>query len=166
VVVAKVDATEQPDLAQKFDVSGYPTIIYFGKGTEKEAAKYQGARDEAGIVSFINEQAGTHWNVDGSLKTTAGRIVVLDELVKGKAAAADAALLTAVQEAAAVLSAAEQELAERYVGTVKKIIEKGTDYVSKEVKRLGSMLKSSNVSPDKKAGFMLRQNVLNVFLQE
>jgi protein disulfide-isomerase A6 len=44
VVVAKVDATEQRELAERFGVSGYPTIKFFPKGPSGEPQNYEGAR--------------------------------------------------------------------------------------------------------------------------
>ena len=48
VPFAKVDATVESDLAQKYDVSGYPTLKIFRRGT---AYEYDGPRHEEGIVN-------------------------------------------------------------------------------------------------------------------
>jgi len=45
VAFAKIDATVESDLAQRFDVSGYPTLKFFKKG---EPTDYDGPRHEAG----------------------------------------------------------------------------------------------------------------------
>lgn len=37
VVVAKVDADKHRDLAQRFGVSGFPTLKFFASGEDKEA---------------------------------------------------------------------------------------------------------------------------------
>ena len=42
VPLAKVDATEESELAKRFDVTGYPTLKMFRKGREFE---YKGGRD-------------------------------------------------------------------------------------------------------------------------
>lgn len=58
VKLAKVDATENQNLAQRFGIQGYPTILYWNYGEGKTSSKfekYQGARDAAGIVSFAND---------------------------------------------------------------------------------------------------------------
>ncbi|XP_074624650.1 protein disulfide-isomerase A4-like [Acropora palmata] len=58
VPFAKVDATVETDLAQKYDISGYPTLKIFRKGT---AYEYDGPRVEEGIVKYMEEQADPNW---------------------------------------------------------------------------------------------------------
>ena len=45
VYLGAVDATEQTDLASRFDVSGYPTLKFFKKGTSVD---YDGPRNKDG----------------------------------------------------------------------------------------------------------------------
>merc|ERR1711868_46351 len=55
IVLAKVDATENQELAQEYEVTGYPTIKMFRKGN---AFDYNGGRDKNTIISYLLEQAG------------------------------------------------------------------------------------------------------------
>lgn len=58
VKFAKVDATENEQLARRFGVQGYPTIKYFDYGDKASAADakpYEGARDAAGIKAFASD---------------------------------------------------------------------------------------------------------------
>lgn len=55
VILAKVDATEEKDLASKFQVKGFPTLKWFVNG---EIAEYTGGRDEKKIVSWIKKKTG------------------------------------------------------------------------------------------------------------
>ena len=54
MLLAKVDATEEKSLGEKFGVQGYPTLKIFRKG---KATEYKGPRDAAGIVSHMEKQA-------------------------------------------------------------------------------------------------------------
>lgn len=53
--IAKVDATEQKGLAEKFAVKGFPTLMFFKNGQKME---YNGGRVEAEIVSWILKKVG------------------------------------------------------------------------------------------------------------
>ena len=55
VILAKVDADAHRDLAERFGISGYPTIKIFKDGTPEE---YEGPREAKGIVGFIKEALG------------------------------------------------------------------------------------------------------------
>ncbi|RWS30966.1 Protein disulfide-isomerase A4-like protein [Leptotrombidium deliense] len=53
IKLAKVDATVENELREKFDVKGFPTMYIFRKG---KRYKYDGPREERGIVSYMKEQ--------------------------------------------------------------------------------------------------------------
>ncbi|GAB2276755.1 Protein disulfide isomerase-like [Dionaea muscipula] len=53
VVVAKVDATEEAELANKYGVDGYPTILLFVDG---EHRVYNGARNKDAIVTWVRSK--------------------------------------------------------------------------------------------------------------
>lgn len=55
VALAKVDATEDTDLAQQYDVQGFPTMLFFIDGVPKD---YNGARTKDAIVDWINKKLG------------------------------------------------------------------------------------------------------------
>ncbi|XP_041717591.2 protein disulfide-isomerase A4 [Coregonus clupeaformis] len=55
IPLAKVDATQEKDIAIRFGVSGYPTLKIFRKG---KAFDYNGPREKNGIVDYMSEQAG------------------------------------------------------------------------------------------------------------
>lgn len=54
--VVKVDCTIEQALCQAQGIRGYPTLMYFPKGS-KEAEKYQGARDIAAMSAWLEKQA-------------------------------------------------------------------------------------------------------------
>ncbi|KAL5565666.1 hypothetical protein UlMin_028830 [Ulmus minor] len=55
VVLAKVDATEENELSQEYDVQGFPTIHFFVDGVHKP---YAGPRTKEGIVTWIKKKIG------------------------------------------------------------------------------------------------------------
>ncbi|KAL6848442.1 hypothetical protein ACP4OV_021736 [Aristida adscensionis] len=55
VALAKVDATEETDLAQRYDVQGFPTVLFFIDGVPRD---YNGARTKDAIVEWINKKLG------------------------------------------------------------------------------------------------------------
>jgi len=53
--LAKVDATEQKQLAERFGIRGFPTLFFFKKGQKIE---YTGGRTENEIVNWILKKVG------------------------------------------------------------------------------------------------------------
>ena len=53
--LAKIDATVEQDLAKKFGVQGYPTLLWFVNG---EKSDYKGGRTSETIVEWINKKTG------------------------------------------------------------------------------------------------------------
>lgn len=55
VALAKVDAAEEAELSQKFDVQGFPTVYFFVDGVHKP---YPGQRTKDAIVSWLKKKTG------------------------------------------------------------------------------------------------------------
>lgn len=58
VSIAKVDATKESELASKYGVEGFPTLLLFKKGSETGKA-YAGDRSSQAIISWIERQRGS-----------------------------------------------------------------------------------------------------------
>ena len=71
-------------------------------------------------------------------------------------------LKTAEDEAAKLTTESQKSSADMYVKTMRKIIEKGTDFVESEVKRV-EKLKSGKLSDKKKEQLNDRLNILTSF---
>jgi|SRR5712671_1490044 len=71
-IVANVDADAEVNrpLALKYGIQSYPTIKFFPKGGEP--IDYEGGRQEADFVQFLNEKCGTYRAVGGSLNEEVG----------------------------------------------------------------------------------------------
>ena len=82
VIIAKVDAEADNSqaIAQSQDVTSYPTIKFFPRGS-KTPEIYEGERSEDALVAFVNEKAGTHRVVGGGLDAKAGTIEAVDSIL-------------------------------------------------------------------------------------
>jgi protein disulfide-isomerase A6 len=160
VVIAKVDADSEKDLGSRFGVSGFPTLKYFPAGAPTEPIACN-VRETQELVSYVNLNAGTFRNKDGSLSASAGRIAELDSLISGNAIDAD--LLLKIKDLVAKLEGKAAKDAAMYLSLAEKILEKGKVYVETESKRLMGFISSKSISPTKKALFALKKNILSVF---
>ncbi|KPA81909.1 protein disulfide isomerase [Leptomonas pyrrhocoris] len=98
--LAEVDCTKETELASKFDIKGFPTMMIFRNGEKVE--DYSGPRTAAGITAYIKAQVGP-------AVTAIEKAEQLDELKKEdlpvcvvKTASADSALATTMTKVANV----------------------------------------------------------------
>ncbi|XP_067914550.1 protein disulfide-isomerase [Heterodontus francisci] len=56
--LAKVDATEESDLAQMFSVRGYPTIKFFKNGDKSSPKDYSAGRQHEDIINWLKKRMG------------------------------------------------------------------------------------------------------------
>ncbi len=162
VVVAKVDATVESSLAEKFEVKGYPTIKWFPAGSDTPI-DYEGGREVEDFVTFINENAGTKRNADGSLLEDAGRVQALDDIISAASKKVDASVISDLKAASQSLSGYDLAASKIYVAVAEKIAAKGADYAAKESARLLTMISNPSVSAESKTNFMLKYNIIAAF---
>ncbi|KAJ4910971.1 Protein disulfide isomerase-like 1-4 [Raphanus sativus] len=82
VVLAKIDATEENELAHQYSVQGFPTILFFVDGEHKP---YTGGRTKETIVTWVKKKIGPSvYNLttldDAEKVLTSGNKVVLGYL--------------------------------------------------------------------------------------
>jgi thiol-disulfide isomerase/thioredoxin len=59
VVIARCDATLEPDLASAYGVAGYPTLLWFGPGSQGRAEPYGGGEvTTAAMAWWVEERTG------------------------------------------------------------------------------------------------------------
>lgn len=166
VIVAKVDAEGEESKAISKDVSSYPTIKFYPKGS-KEPEAYSGGRTEPDLVNFLNEKAGTHRAPGGRLNASGGTIAALDAIVSKFTGG------TSLTEAATEASAAATELkaqiqykyAEYYVKVFDKL-SKSDNYAAKELARLDKILQRGGLAPEKQDEFISKTNILKKFVEK
>ncbi|KAI3991257.1 hypothetical protein MKX01_022478 [Papaver californicum] len=164
VVIANLDADKHKDLAERYGISGFPTLKFFPKGN-KAGEDYDGGRDVDDFVSFINEKCGTSRDGKGQLTSQAGIVASLDALVKEFVSASNEekkAVVSRIEEEVEKLKDSSARYGKIYVKAAKSCLEKGSDYATKEVERLKRMLEKS-ISPAKADEFNLKKNILSTF---
>lgn len=157
------EAENSKSLAQEQEISGFPTIKFFPKGTTKPTV-YNGARTEQAFVDFINEKTGVNRLVGGRLNSKAGTIEVLDEILAkyvtaGGISDIDAATVD-IKEAAAGVSAKTKEY---YLKALAKLTG-NPEFALKEQSRLAGILKRGGLAPEKVDDLQKRSNILAKFL--
>ncbi|OLL24904.1 Protein disulfide-isomerase tigA [Neolecta irregularis DAH-3] len=159
IVIAKVDCTVHTALCEQHGVQGYPTLKFFPRGPSKTPVGYSGERTEAGILSFINANAGTNRQIGGTLGSQAGRIAELDELAtifmetKSK---------DIISEAKKVSENNPSSHANYYLKVFEKITTKPS-YVNDEGLRLDNILAKGSLALSKADDFQVRRNILKAF---
>ena len=164
VVIANLDADKYRDLAEKYDVSGFPTLKFFPKGN-KAGEDYGGGRDLDDFVAFINEKSGASRDGKGQLTSQAGIVESLDVLVKEFVAASDEEkkfVFTRMEEEVEKLKGSASRHGKIYLKAAKNYLEKGSDYAKNEIQRLQRILDKS-ISPAKADELTLKKNILSTY---
>ncbi|KAL3651333.1 hypothetical protein CASFOL_004335 [Castilleja foliolosa] len=164
VVIANVDADQHKDLAEKYGVSGYPTLKFFPKNN-KAGDDYDGGRDLEDFVTFINEKSGTSRDAKGQLNSKAGIVEGLDNLVKEFVSASNEekkVVFKLLEEEADKLEGSSASYGKVYVKAAKSYLDKGSDYAKNEVLRLERILAKS-ISASKADELTLKKNIISSF---
>jgi len=161
VVVANIDADKYQSIGGRYGVTGFPTIKFFPK-QNKEAQAYEGGRELADFVTFLNEKAGTDRSADGKLGAQSGRHQILDAIASAFLTGDQKELLVKAEEAVKELTGDAVNAGKIYVKYMQTIAEKGKDWIATEVERIERMM-SGTVTPAKMDDFTRRKNILNSF---
>jgi len=164
VVVAKIDAEAENQVAAKYDIKSFPQIKLFPKGKDKkEPVPYEQGRSEQDFVGYLNEKAGTHRVAGGGLTESAGRIVDLDALAgKLSAAVSEAEKSSVYTQLEQVLSKLTSPDAKYYARVFDKF-KADSQYPLKEKLRLEAIVAKGKIALDKMDNFKTRINILSAF---
>jgi len=164
-IVANVDADDDLNrpLATKYGIQSFPTIKFFPKGGEP--IDYEGGRQEADFVKFLNEKCGTYRAVGGGLNDQAGRHPKFDALAS-KFFTATGAARDAIYKEASILAAQVGPAAKHYIRVMEKVVKGKEDYFANESKRLTSILQKRVMASEKLDEIKIKANVLAAFATE
>ena len=170
VDIAMIDADLYRSVVEKYKVSGFPTIKWFGKG-DVGPEDYNGGRSLKDLVGFVNEKAGSKVADDGSGSASAGVITGLTDTIKKLVNAKgeeQKSIMESIKEIGATLDSSARENFKYYERVLSKYASDGAEYISKEKARIMKILKeqTNNLIPSQKKSFMKRLNVLNIFSKD
>ena len=158
VIVAKINAEAETVVAGKYGIKGFPTLKFFPKGSTKEE-EFDGKRDEAGIIEFLNEKSGTSRQSGGKLSDAFGTIKELNAIVAEYLTSKDKPSIAKKVKAKAT------DINTKYSKYYSKVLDKLTkdaSFVNTEIKRISRIVKGQ-LTPAKKDDFYIRLNILNLF---
>jgi len=166
VTIANVDADAATGkaVAQRFGVSGYPTLKFFPKGST-DPIPYEGGRTEAAIISFLNEKTGTNRAVGGGLTEAAGRIAAFDEEIQKLVKGDSDSLKTITEKVLKLAEDSKDTYAAYYVKALGKLA-KNEKYIEKELTRLRGILKKGGLASKKMDELSSKTNILIQFYAE
>lgn len=161
-VVARVDADGHRELGSKYDVSGFPTIKFFPRDN-KDGEEYSGGRSLNDFITFLNERCGTERQKGGGLGPEAGTVEEMNELAKRFVSDEEKRgdILAEAEEVAT--SHKDAQSVGYYLKVMRKVMDAGVEFVSKETERLERMISGGSISGQKSDEFTKRRNVLRKF---
>jgi protein disulfide-isomerase A6 len=156
------DASHNKPIALMYGVKSFPTIKFFGKGGEgkENPIAYNGPRSEQAFVDFLNEHCGTHRAIGGRLNDVAGRLPSLDDVARRFIDATADVRASLLKEASAL-----GDEAKGYIHVMKKVTAKSNDYITKELKRLQSILEKGALGSKKLDEIKIKFNILSAFVK-
>lgn len=155
---------ENTDLAERFEVKkeDFPKVMLFVAGKE-EPLVYEGDFKAEEMKKFIRRNSGIYIGLEGCLETF-DRIV--DKFMISEDFAAKKQLLRDAEDAwDALKSPSDRKIAETYVKVMRKVLEKGRDFVKQEKTRVEGLM-TGRITDEKKEEMQGRLNILKSFIHE
>ena len=151
VLVAKVDTSNAEDAALK--VAETPTLRWFAKGSASGVDFAGDAEDASEVTAFVHAQLSPQLQ---QLKQLAGQFVAASAAKRDELLAQASTLSEQLGESA-------QRTGKVIVATMKRVQERGSDFVRTESERLQKLVGSSSVAPNKIKDFKMRLATLRDF---
>ncbi|XP_060084735.1 endoplasmic reticulum resident protein 29-like [Ylistrum balloti] len=153
---------ENADLAERFSVTkdDFPVYFLFMSGDAENPKKFLGnVKNADDIKKFLMRESGLWLGLPSCLEDYDKRV---KEFLKASGDKRQDILATAEEEASKESDESKKRSADIYVKTMKKIVEKGTEFVDSEITRV-EKLKDGKVSDKKKEQLNERLNILTSF---
>jgi len=156
---------DNADLAEKYDVKlrDFPVLKLFRKGI-KEVLTFRGEFKADEITSFIRASTGVYVGLPGCIEQFDA---LAAEFIKTKDVERREELLTQGRDilAKGLDTPRNTEYAQIYLKLMEKVMEKGDEFVLKEIQRVES-LRKTKVTVDKKESLQKRLNILQSFVHD
>ncbi|OLY81983.1 Protein disulfide-isomerase [Smittium mucronatum] len=169
VTIAKLDASEYTQIASKYLISKYPTLIIFKAGDKKNPIVFDGEATLDSLITFVNGLTGSNATPDGGLDDSFGRFEELDALLSEFMSASDAKKKEIIEKAktlASDISSPNSAYASLYSKLAARVLA-NKNYLKDEIKRLTDLTTPPNKSSRKNYSLAkARLNILKVLSDE
>lgn len=155
---------ENMDLAERFGVTkeDFPKVMLFVQGKD-DPMVYEGDFKAEEIKKFIRRHSEIYIGLEGCLETF-DRIV--DKFMVSNDFTAKKKMLKDAENAwDALKSPSDKKIAETYVKVMRKVLEKGRDFVKQEKTRVEGLM-TGRITDTKKEEMQGRLNILKSFIHE
>lgn len=155
---------ENMDLAERFGVvkEDFPRVFLFVSGKD-EPVQFDGQFTAEELKKFIRRNSNAYIGLEGCLESfdrLADKIMTSDSYNEKKSL-----VRKAEDEWDKLKSPSDQKLAETYVKVMRKVIDKGPEFVSQEISRVEGLM-SGRITKEKKAEMQGRMNILKSFVHD
>lgn len=150
------------DLGERFDVKkeDFPVVKLFINGKE-DPISFEGQFNLEGLKKFIQKYADVYIGLENCLETF-DRLAVQFVTTKNEEERKQI-LKKAEEEWDGIKNPSEEPSAEMYVKIMRKVIQKGDDFINSEKDRVEGLLKT-RVSKEKKQDMEGRLNIIKSFV--
>jgi len=148
--VLKVDISESPAIKDKYKLTTFPTLKFYHKGSNTPE-DYAGGLSAAEIINYA------HTNINPTLKD------LKNHAAEFLAHVDQAGVITKAETLVKDLTSKSSEFAGYIVSYMKRIKEKGADYIAQERTRLNNLISSKSTVEKKQKEFKKRLAALELF---
>jgi len=124
VIIAKVDTSKNEELKKTYDITTYPTFKFFPKGDKNNVQAYSGPDSAVDVIDFVRIQQSPSLKL---IKDIAKQFI--------QTPPSRAEFLKKAEILVDTLSGQDKEYGAIYTSLLKKIVEKGDDFITKQKRK-------------------------------